>query len=389
MSEQYVRKLQGEIGHHIGRGKSILLLGPRQTGKTTLLSAFPANLHLNLIRTDERIRYERDPSLLVREVDALGLEKPLIFVDEVQLVPKLLDIAQFLIDEAKAQFLFSGSSARKLRRQGGVNLLPGRVVSLRLDPLAISEVGRQELDPLLYYGSLPAIISQQESRDKEVDLRSYVETYLTEEIRAEALTRDVGQFSRFLEVAGIESGKILNHSKIARDIGVSQKTILSYFEILEDCLIVERIEPITESVSRKRLTRSAKYLFFDMGVRRVAAKEGIDVTPERKGALLEQMVGLELIRAMRLNQANARLRFWRDPSGPEVDWVIEADRQFTPIEVKLTESPSHKDSRHLEVFLDEHPNSSTGYLITRSPRSVQISKRVLAIPWQDISKIVV
>ena len=212
-------------------------------------------------------------------------KRKLVFLDEVQKVPAILDVVQDLIDRKIANFILTGSSARKLRRGHSVNLLPGRIVTFRLDPFTLREVG-EDLDNLLLYGSLPGIFTQKKLSDKEQDLESYVTTYLEEEIRAEAVVRNIGAFARFLECAAMESGKIVNFRKISQDIGVAHTTIASYYEVLEDCLISERIDPITKSRTRKKLTKSSKYLMFDLGVRRVSAERGYQTSIRVYGAFI-------------------------------------------------------------------------------------------------------
>jgi uncharacterized protein len=291
-----------------------------------------------------RQRYERSPSLLTGEAEALqerksGSRKPLILLDEIQKVPVLLDVVQNLIDRKIANFVLSGSSARKLRRGASLNLLPGRVVALRLDPLSLAEIKPSGIEPLLLYGTLPGIHSVPRPEDKETDLRSHVTVYLEDEVRAEALVRSVGPFARFLEYAAAESGQIVNFSKLSQDIGVAHTTIASYYTILEDCLIAERVEPLSTSPTRKKLTRTSKYVLFDLGVRRASAREGPELRRESAGFLFEQFIGLELIRLCRLIAPSRRLHFWRDPDGPEVDWVLVSGKELLPIEVKWTDAP--------------------------------------------------
>lgn len=382
------RDIEPEIARHLARGKSILLLGPRQTGKTTLLGQLDADLALSLVSPAVRQRYERNPSLLAGEIRALPRpagrrKRPLVTVDEVQKVPALMDVGQELIDSGEAQFVFTGSSARKLRRGHDVNLLPGRVVALRLDPLMIAEHRPSSIDDALLFGSLPAIQTLRDRKDKETDLRSYVETYLEEEVRQEALVRKIGAFGRFLELAGQESGRIANLTRISRDVGVSAVTIGAYYEILCDCLVAERVEPITRSVTRKKLTKSSRFLFFDLGVRRLAAGEGTQPHPSRMGELFEQFVGLEVLRQCRVHRPGARLRFWRDPDGPEVDWVVEHHGRLVPIEVKLTDRPAEADARHLATFLDEH-KAQAGFVVCTAPRPLRLSEAVTALPWWEL-----
>ena len=393
-SMTYIKRLQEhQIHRALSRGKSILLLGARQTGKTTMVCKFTHQLHLNFIRPDVRQRYEKFPSALTKEVEAMNQAdvlniQPVIILDEVQRIPEILDVVQDLIDRKLAKFILTGSSARKLRRQGRTNLLPGRVLALRLDPLCMHELMPNDLHQALVDGTLPGISSIESSSDRELDLASYVTTYLEQEVRSEAIVRNLGHFARFLEYAAIDSGRVINTSKLSQEIGVSHTTIRSYFQILEDCLITERIEPITNTQTRKRLTRSSKYLFFDLGVRRLAARENRSLPRETMGHLFEQFIGLELIRLSRMSNPNWRVRFWRDPNGPEVDWVLETDEKFIPIEVKYNENPTEKDARHLHVFLNEYTNTDKGFVICRTPRPMQLSRQVIALPWQYLWEII-
>jgi predicted AAA+ superfamily ATPase len=384
----YPRAIEPELTRHLARGKSILLLGPRQTGKTTLLGSLDADLSVSLVSPGIRQRYEKDPSLLAGEVRALSRssrrrKRPLVCVDEVQKVPALMDVGQELIDGGEAQFVFTGSSARKLRRSDEVNLLPGRVVALRLDPLMIEEHRPPSIEDALLFGGLPAIQPLRHKQDKETDLRSYVETYLEEEVRQEALVRKVGAFGRFLELAGQESGRIVNLSRISQDVGVSAVTIGAYYEILCDCLVAERVEPVTRSATRKKLTKACRYLLFDLGVRRLASGEGTRLHPSRMGELFEQFVGLEILRLCRVHRPTARMKFWRDPDGPEVDWVVEHEGRFLPIEVKATDRPTAADARHLAVFLDEY-KARAGLVVCTAPRALRLSASVTAVPWWEL-----
>jgi predicted AAA+ superfamily ATPase len=382
------RTVEAGLRHALARGRSVLLLGARQTGKTTLVQRLPAQLRLSLVPPDVRLRYERDPGLLRREIEALAdvkaSEPPLVILDEVQKVPELLDAAQDLIDRKVARFVLTGSSARKLRHRSKINLLPGRVSVFYLDPLSLQEYAPRTLEEALLDGSLPGIVQVRNAADREQDLTAYVTTYLEEEVRAEAVVRNLGSFARFLELAAAESGGIVNFRGLASDIGVAHTTIAAYYRILEDCLIAQRIEPLTASTTRKKLTRSDKHLFFDLGVRRLAAREGRRILPSRWGALFEQFVGLELARWSRARGAGARLRFWRDPDGPEVDWVVDREGEYTPFEVKWSDRPEARDARHLNCFLNEYPTAGRGYVVCRAPRKMKLGERIFAVPWQDL-----
>ncbi|MFH0985774.1 MAG: ATP-binding protein [Candidatus Omnitrophota bacterium] len=389
---KYVRRLlEDSIRHTLERNKSVLLLGARQTGKTTLTRQFQFDLAISFVQSDVRQRYEKAPHLLKGEVESLVSgrdgKRPLVILDEVQKVPAILDAVQDLIDRGKANFILTGSSARKLRRGAQVNLLPGRVVAFRMDPFSLREFPAQDLSERLLYGALPGILAVQSFQDRETDLKSYVTTYLEEEVRAEAVVRNLGDFARFLELAASESGGIINLRKLSQEIGVAHSTIGSYYQILEDCLIVERVEPLTQSKTRKKLTKSEKYLFFDLGVRRLAANEGTKLSRETMGQIFEQFIGLELLRSAHSKGPGTRIRFWRDPNGPEVDWIIDEEGVYTPIEVKWTDNPASGDIRYLEVFLSEHESAKAGYLVCQVPRKTKLSEKVFALPWQSLQEL--
>lgn len=391
------RILQKHIEHALARDKSILLLGARQTGKTTLIKQIKADFFVSLIQPGVRLRYERNPSFLTGEIEALAEKIPnrqaLVIIDEIQKIPHLLDAVQDLIDRKIAQFILTGSSARKLRTSQHINLLPGRVVYLHLDPLTLAELSAQktkkiDLNNLLLFGSLPGITLVEKSEDRELDLASYTTIYLEEEIRLEALVRNIGTFSHFLSLAAAESGNIVNFHKLSQEIGVAHTTIAAYYQILEDCLITERVEPLVFTKMRRKLIKSAKYIFFDLGVRRLCAGEGTELPKEYMGRLFEQWVGLELIRASRLSEKKIKFYFWRDSSGPEVDWILEKNGHFYPIEVKWTENPNLKDIKYLQLFKKEYSQTACCYLVCRIPQKIKLAENIYALPWQDLDEII-
>src|SRR5260363_362919 len=352
-------------------------------------SAFPADCTLSLVQPVVRQRYERNPALLTGELEALAEDQQTrvrVWIDEVQKVPALLDGIQDLIDRQIAQFILTGSSARKLRVGPAANWLPGRVVALRLDPLMWSELSeiRMTLGDLLLYGSLPGIVAVSQPEDKETDLASYVTGYLEEEIRSEALVRNVGQFARFLSLAASESGQIVNLRKLSQEIGVAHTTIAAYYQILGDCLIAERIEALTTGKLRRRLTKAPKYLFFDLGIRRLSAREGRQLPESYWGRLFEQWVGLELIRALRASNSPGKLYYWRDSNGPELDWVLERQGAYIPIEVKWTEKPRLQDAKYLALFKREYPKTERAYLVCRTPTKVKLAEGIYACPWENL-----
>lgn len=380
------RQITKRLKKALNRKKSVLLLGPRQTGKTTLVKNLNADLYVNLARPTTRQTYEKDTGRLTREVEAMTPKFPLVIIDEIQKVTPLLDAVQDLIDSQIAQFVLTGSSARKLRRAGNTNLLPGRVIVLRMDPLIINEMSTlsPSLEELLLYGSLPQIILEKSMENREEDLFSYVTTYLEEEIRSEAFVRNIGAFSNFLKLAALESGSISNFHKLSQDIGVSNPTISEYYQILVDCLVAEKVEALSHSRTRKKLIKSPKFLIYDLGVRRIAAGEGRDIPDKYMGSLFEQWVGLELLRLLRTSPIKSSLLFWRDQSGAEVDWVIEKGNHYIPVEVKWTKNPSKQDARHVNTFIGEYSNSFRGYVICRIPIAQKLTDTVIALPWQKL-----
>ncbi len=389
MDEKLARSLENKLSRILKRGKSVLLLGPRQTGKTTLINQYKADLEITLLIAKNRRQYEADPDLLIREVRAINKNSgraPLVIIDEVQKVPSLMDGVQYLIDKNLGQFILTGSSARKLRHNKNINLLPGRVIQLYLDPLTLGELQEPlpSIEDLLVYGSLPAIYLEKDAHIREEELDSYVDLYLEEEVRAEALVRDIGAFENFLQLAAIESGNIVNFDKISQDIGVARTTIAAYYQVLEDCLIAERIEPYTTSKTRKKLTKSPKYLLFDLGLRRLAAKEPPTLPQKYLGGLFEQFVGLELIRWSHLQDQKVSVHFWRDSSGPEVDWLVCCNKELIPIEVKWTDTPSFRDAKHLELFLSEYPSASKGYVVCQVSQPQILLEGIEAISWKDL-----
>lgn len=387
------RKITLSLSQALARGKSILLLGARQTGKTTLLKKqIKPDISYSFARAATRQRYEQNPVLLEKELEEQikrYTKPPVIFIDEVQKIPSVMDIAQHLIDEKLAQFVLTGSSARKLKKSRDLNLLPGRVVSLTMNPLLYEEMPEAKkpaLEDILLYGTLPGIVLEPEASAKETDLYSYVTTYLEEEVRAEAVVRNIGHFSRFLEIAAGEAGKQLNFTRLSQDIGTAATTIASYYQVLEDCLIVFRVDPIDGSTAKRRLIRSPKYLFFDMGVRRACANEGTKLSQKILADLFEQYVGTELIYHAHLSSPGTKIKYWRDTAGPEVDYVIDQTQTYIPVEVKWTDKPNFSDTKHLRKFIAEH-DVKQAYVICRTPSRYQITEGITALPWQEVGTI--
>lgn len=385
------RLIQENICQALERNKSVLLLGPRQTGKTTLIQqAIRPNISYSFAKASTRQRYEQNPALLEAELEAQiksHAQMPVVFIDEVQKIPRIMDVAQNMIDNKLAKFILTGSSARKLKHSRELNLLPGRVVAFTMTPLLYEELPETKgnLEDMLLYGTLPGIINESDHRMRETDLYSYVITYLEEEIRAEAVVRNIGSFSRFLEIAAGEAGKQLNYTRLSQDIGVAATTITNYYQILEDCLILTRIDPIIDSQTKRRLIKSPKYLFFDLGIRRACANEGVQLPSRMIYDLFEHYVGNELVGLSQLLSPHIKVRYWRDAAGPEVDYVLDVAHRYIPIEVKWSDKPNESDAKHLKKFIEEYPSVTQAYIVCRTPYRYQITEKITALPWQEIN----
>ncbi len=281
-----------------GNRRSILLLGPRQVGKSTLLASLAPDLRVDLSSLDTFRHYVSDPGRLERELDAAPTSVKTVFIDEVQRVPPLLDVVQSQVDRhpRRFRFLLSGSSARKLRR-GHANLLPGRVLIEYLHPLLACELGGEfNLDRALAHGTLPGIYAEPDPELRARDLRSYTNAYLREEVQAEALVRDIGGYSRLLDLVAAASGRIINLLAMSGDATVGYETARRYLDVLEDTLLLHRV-PAWAGSDRASLVAHPKLLFFDLGVRNALLRRPLDrPLDDERGLLLEHLVGLELQR---------------------------------------------------------------------------------------------
>ncbi|MFZ4394964.1 MAG: ATP-binding protein [Kiritimatiellia bacterium] len=320
---------------------SFFLFGPRGTGKSTWLrQQFPNARWYDLLDTGECLRLSREPGVLYREAQALS-PGSWVVMDEVQKVPQVLNEVHRLIEERKLRFVLSGSSARKLRR-GGTNLLAGRAQVEHLFPLVSDEVAYDlPLPEILIRGTLPMTIG---TSKPNAYLTSYAHTYIQEEVRAEALTRNIGGFSRFLEIAARQNGQVTNVSGIARDAAVSRQTVQNYFDIMVDTLLGQWLQPWKLKRATKQVAHP-KFFLFDCGVARaLSGRLPYPPTSEELGPLLETWLLGELMAHIAYRQLGYTLHFWRSPDGVEVDFLCETAKGYTAIEVKAA---AHWDSRYL------------------------------------------
>jgi predicted AAA+ superfamily ATPase len=339
--------------------RSFFLFGPRGTGKTTWLRSLldpQASRWFDLLLDRELVRLTRDADLFTREVEALP-PGSWVVVDEVQRLPRLLDRVQDLITRhglRRFRFALTGSSARKLKRGGG-NLLPGRVINRLFFPLTAAELGEEfRIERALRFGTLPTIWADAATDRERVDLLdAYVQNYLTQEIRAEALVKDLDPFSRFLDVAALANGQVTNVSSLARDAGAARPTVQGYFEVLVDTLLGVWL-PAWQPRSRVKEVRHPKFYFFDTGVVRALTGRLRDAPsdPER-GVLLETYVLHELRAWMNLSGSGGQLAYWRTPSGSEVDFIWTRAKRSVGIEVKSATRWRDRDGAALAQLLEE------------------------------------
>ena len=351
--------------------RSVFLFGPRQTGKTSLVqhSLGDARL-LSLLDSDLYLSLSRRPAMLrelIQPTDAM------VVIDEIQKLPILLDEVHLALESSPVRFVLTGSSARKLRR-GGVNLLGGRARSLTLHPFIALELGAAfDLRRALDVGLLPPAYL---SRDPREILKDYAGDYLREEIAAEGLTRNVPAFSRFLEVAALCNGQMLNYSSIASDAQVPVSTVREYFQILEDTLVAHRLPAWTESRKRKAIT-TAKFFLFDVGVaRHLQRRTGLRSRSPEFGEAFEAFIHHE-IRTYVDYRRRGRVCYWRSRSGFEVDFILN---ESVAIEVKAKAPVGQRDLRGLRALKEEEALSSHVVVcLERLPRRVD---GIEVLPWQ-------
>ena len=368
--------------------KSVLLLGPRQSGKSTLVQSIGKNSnqadasqiyggqtsasqiygnqssradygqnqwdekeaehtrYINLAQSEVFRTLSANPERLRQQLDE-KIER--LIIDEAQLLPEIFNEVQTILDRNKSfRVILTGSSARKLRRSG-INLLPGRIWRRELHPLVSQELQCARIEERVIKGSLPGII---DSTNYKEELINYVGLYLEEEIRAESITRSVGNFSRFLNVAALANSEQLNYSNIANDSGIKINTVRNYFEILKDTLIGFELEPLRATSSRKSVS-IPKFYFFDIGVvNGILNRFELIPGSESYGKALEHLVFLELKAYIDYCRRNSQLNYWRTYTQHEVDFVVNGE---IGIEVKSSQNISPRDEKPLIELSKDFP----------------------------------
>jgi predicted AAA+ superfamily ATPase len=358
---------------------AFFLWGARKTGKTTYLKAsYKDALYIDLLKTNIAQKYELKPDLFREEIAANN--PVLVIIDEIQKVPQLLDEIHWCIENTCAKFILCGSSARKLIRMKA-NLLGGRAWRYEMFPLTTLEIGADfDLLRAVNHGLIP---QHYYSKNPEKFLESYVLDYLSHEIKAEAMVRNVPAFHRFLETAAISNSEILNYSNIARDCGVSSVTVKEYFQILQDTLLGFMLQPFTKKIKRTPI-ESTKFYFFDMGITRALRRMlVIQEGSAEFGHFFEHFMLMEIRADRSYFNHYKNIYFWRTNCGKEVDLIV-GEAQWA-IEIKTSKHKSLKDFKGLLAFGEEFPDAKL-IAVTFDDTKRIIDQKIEVFPWQEFLK---
>lgn len=382
---------------------SFFIFGARGTGKSTFIErqllpswgitvpselllkgrwCYDNVLYFDLLDDELEETLAKDPEILKREVAALKEKPKWVIVDEVQKIPRLLDVVHSMIEKQKIKFILSGSSARKLRKEGA-NLLGGRAFEYSLMPLTSSELGDVfNLDEVLHFGSLPAVFSFSAHEDKTKFLRSYVRTYVRMEIQIEQLLRKLDPFREFLEISAQMNGKILNFSRIAREVGVDVKTVQLYYLVLEETYLGFRLPSFHRSIRKSQLL-SPKFYYFDVGVKRALEQSlhtGLAPGTSYYGEVFEHFIILEFYRWNVYHDADFRLSFFATKEGAEVDLVLSRRKEVYFVEIKSSEHVDLTEVRKLKAI--GKAVASRCYFLSKCKVPQEI-EGVRCLPWQQ------
>lgn len=339
---------------------STFIFGPRGTGKSTFLKqVYPEALTFDLRSSSQFRQLTSNPDRIASITKEMPHKKTVI-IDEIQRVPELLPVIHKLIEEDKSvQFIMTGSSARKLKKQG-VDLLAGRALRKEMYPYMCSEINSDniDIDVLLKYGMLPLTFGTSPDLKQEA-LEAYISLYMEQEVYQEALVRNIGDFGHFLEIVSLSHGSILNVSNVARDSGINRKTVESFIQILEDILLAYKIPVFTKKASRDN-TQHPKFYFFDSGVFQAIRPKGpLDHPAEVMGNAIEGLVAQHLKAWIAYTGQKNDLYFWRNRYQHEVDFILYGETGLFAIEVKYSNEIRKEDLKGIESFLQEYPTAIT------------------------------
>ena len=331
--------------------EAMFLFGARQTGKSTLLKErFPKAIYIDLLKSDVRNRFKQHPEEF-RESLLRYPPETLVIVDEIQKVPDLLDEVHWLMVEKGLWFVLSGSSARKIKKSGANNL-GGRAIPETLFPLVSAEIPDFDIERAVQNGMIPRHYMVANARNR---MRAYIDLYVKEEIIEEALVQNVDEFIRFMEVAAIMDGEILNYENVASDCGVSANTVKAYYKILVDTLLGFEV-PAYRKVIKRKLYKSPRFYYFDIGIANHLTKryQLAPKTPEY-GHAFEHLIIQEIVAYLAYTNSDEELSYWHTYENIEVDAIIGDAR--VAIEIKSTDHVDHDDKKGIMEFAKEHPNA--------------------------------
>ena len=331
--------------------EAMFLFGGRQVGKSTLLKErFPKAIYIDLLKSDIRTRFKQHPEEF-RESLLRYPPETLVIIDEIQKIPDLLDEVHWLMVEKGLWFILSGSSARKIKRSGANNL-GGRAIPETLFPLVSAEIPDYDLDRAVQNGLIPRHYMVANAQNRR---RAYVDLYLKEEIIEDSLVQNVDEFIRFMEVAAIMDGEILNYENVASDCGVSANTVKAYYKILVETLLGFEV-PAYRKVIKRKLYKSSRFYYFDVGIANHLTKRYhlAPRTPEY-GHAFEHLIIQEIRAYLGYTGSEEELTYWHTYENLEVDAVIGDAR--VAIEIKSTDHVNHDDKKGVTEFAKEHPET--------------------------------
>lgn len=366
---------------------AIGLLGPRQSGKTTLAKElFPKKPYISFENQDNVLLAIRDPRAFLAQY-----KNGAIF-DEIQRVPQLLSYMQGVIDSQPKKvglFIITGSQ-NLLLLESISQTLAGRIAFIHLLPFSYTELqdskyGKQSLNKLILNGGYPRLY------DKKIQpldyYPNYLLTYVERDVRQIKNITNLALFQRFLKVCASRVGQEVNYTSIGNDTGVDQKTIMSWFGILEASFIAFRLQPFYKNLG-KRLTQMPKLYFYDTGLccslLELETESHVNTHPLR-GALFENLIILELLKSRYNNGQRGNLFYWRDRTGNEIDVLIDQSAQVIPVEIKSATTFNSDYVKGINYWKKIHPGTQNAYVIYTGKSAALDSTNILN--WKEISTI--
>ena len=370
----YIRKLNIEKEKEL----SFFLWGARQTGKSTLLKyLFPDSLYYDLLLSDVFEELYRYPSSIRETVLALEPKTPVI-IDEVQKIPRLLNEIHWLIENTKTQFILCGSSPRKILRKGE-NLPGGRALKFELLPLSYSEIPEFDLTKALNSGLIP---NHYISNDPQKLLKAYIGNYLQDEIIAEAKLRNFPSFTRFLEVAALTNGEMVNYTNIASECGVSSPTVKAYFQILIDSMLGREV-PSYKKKPKRRVIHAPKFYFFDLGIVNFLSRQfRIESGSPAFGKAFEHFLYMEIYAYSQYSGKDFPISYWRTASQLEVDFVL--GQHEVTIEIKSSKHVNNRHLKGLKAFSQEYKVKKS--IVVSQDAQPRLINNIVILPWEIFLK---